>query len=128
MTARLVDVLCCCGWAGQLLTTASCPSCGRDWHDRVTRDRLTVLRAVATSATADVPRAMEPRLFALGLITRGARREPAERSTPHRPGREHGLTEHGRRVLAASDRAQIERAAAKLGEPLPEACGGMQAR
>lgn len=107
---RLVDVLCCCGWTGQLPARGPCPACKCSHHDRVTKDRIAALRAIHARPTATVFPVMATRLVEMGLITRGARRPPNTTTTPHLPGREHYLTEQGSRVLAAADAATTRRA------------------
>ena len=52
--ATVVPVLCCCSWTGRLPVRASCPACGRSYHDRVTRERLIFMRAIDADPRASI--------------------------------------------------------------------------
>lgn len=110
MSAQIVTtVLCCCSWRGKLPAKTSCPACGRAWHDRVTADKLALLREVRARADAPLTPTYRIRLREMGLIVLdGPPPEPSDTRRARPPRRRHRLTERGERVLAAADRVIAE--------------------
>lgn len=150
MTAVVpLDVLCWCGWRGQLPTRADCPSCESDHNGRVTKQRLDKMRAVARGEHVSIPANMRA-WFVRREIMEMTAAKSARALTPaaHRPRWTPVLTEHGKNVLAragAPDASPpvdpVRRALARLlwdsvadkaectcypGDPCPQ-CEAMQA-
>ena len=84
-------------------TPCSCPECGRNWHDRVTPERLAVLRAINANPRAHVQPAMRIRLHEIGLIVAAGPRLEGGGDGRRKPeNRAHVLTDRGKRVLDAA--------------------------
>ena len=97
-------VLCACSWRGELSKQASCPACGRAFNDRVTPERLVLLRAFAADPLTPRNRSMLARLVELGLVrATGPRPSGSDQKRWRAPLRPYAPTIAGWRVLDAAD-------------------------
>lgn len=102
--AVIGPALCACSWRGTLAMRASCPACGRSFHDRVTPERLGALRALDVNPEAHLQPAMRIRLREMGLIApAGKRPAGSDHRRAHAPKRPHNVTPAGLRVLEVAD-------------------------
>lgn len=123
MTAGVIVVaLCACSWTGHASSKSPCPACSRSWHDRITPERLAILRRVHADPRAHIQPAMRIRLREMGVLVAAepsrkgggdGRRKPACRA--------HRITEQGQLVLevariADQTRHDVAAAAARHAE------------
>lgn len=107
MMARLIVVVCACGFQGRLPTGAKCVSCGASPARRVTKERAVVLSRIATFGSAVLMR-IEP-MMRIWLVDQGLVRDLGAR--PGRSTASFGHSPSARMFELTPDGVNIERIA-----------------
>lgn len=92
-------VQCACGWAGELPSKASCPSCGE--RHRLRDGHFKILLELHAGRRPTVQPAQRIWLTEKGLIDPGTRVAPTPERYSRIPARRISLTDRGRLVVAS---------------------------